>query len=363
LANEELNRILDYAVRQGASDIHLKIGSVPYYRKNGRLLLNKHQNTLSHQFFKDLQWEILDSDQRESLDQNRELDFAYSLQTVGRFRGNLFYQSNELALVLRYVPTAVKSIKDLSLPSVIEEIAMSKRGLILVTGATGSGKSTTMASMVQHINEHARVHIVTIEDPIEMMFEGKKAIINQRQIASDTTSFAAALRAALRQDPDVIMVGEIRDRDTMETALRAAETGHLVLGTLHTTNAQESISRVIHMFRPEEERILRLILAANLKAVVSMRLLRKKVGEERVPAVEVFRQTERTQDLIKDPSRSSDITHAMAEGRRAYGTQTFDQALYDLYTQGDITLDEATANASNVEDFMLKASGISQLGD
>ena len=222
MPNDELNRILDYAVRQGVSDVHLKTDAYPLYRKNGRLLFNQHQKRVEAGFFEEIRWNLLDSDQRQKLETNRELDFAYNLTRVGRFRGNLFYQSGNLALVLRYVPTVVQTIADLSLPDVLSKIALSKRGLVLVTGATGSGKSTTLAAMVQHINETSRVHVVTVEDPIEFIFEAKKAVINQRQVASDTPSFAAALHSALRQDPDVIMLGEIRDRETMETALRAA---------------------------------------------------------------------------------------------------------------------------------------------
>jgi twitching motility protein PilT len=282
---------------------------------------------------------------------------------LGRFRCNIFQQRGTVGLVLRVIPVKILSIRELMLPTVLEKIADERRGLILCTGTTGSGKSTTLAAMIDYINAHRTEHIMTVEDPIEFLHRDKKSIVNQREVEVDTKSFSQALRSALRQDPDVILVGEMRDYETIETALTAAETGHLVLSTLHTMDATETVNRIISVFPPHQQKQIRLQLAAVLKAVISLRLLPRADGLGRVPATEVLISTAYIRDCIENKEKTKLIKDAIAQGTSQYGMQTFDQSLYMLYKNGLITLDEALRRASNPDEFRLKLSGIQSTAD
>jgi twitching motility protein PilT len=288
---------------------------------------------------------------------------AYGVAGLGRFRVNVFQQRGNVGMVLRVIPTKIRTLEELLLPRVTDRICQEKRGMVLVTGTTGSGKSTTLAAMVDRINSTRTDHVITIEDPIEFLHRDKKGFVNQREVEVDTSSFDSALRAALRQDPDVILVGEMRDHETIQTALMAAETGHLVFSTLHTMDATETVQRIIAVFPPPEQKQIRLQLASTLKAVISQRLVRKADGIGRAPAVEVLVATEFIRDCIINPDKTRLIHDAISAGVSQYGMQTFDQSLYDLYTQGLITLEEALANSSNPDEFKLRIAGISNTAD
>ncbi len=358
----QLDVILQFAVRNGVSDVHLKPYRPPYFRKDGRLVTQKGAPNLSAELVDRFVEAVVPPARRAELASRGDLDTSYELAEVARFRVNVFRQRDRHALVFRVVPRVVKRIEELGLPPVVAKIAEEPRGLVLVTGATGSGKSTTMAAMVQHINATRATHIVTIEDPIEYVFEEQRAIINQREVGSDAETFARALRAALRQDPDVILVGEMRDVETIETALHAAETGHLVISTLHTIDAVETVHRIVAVFPPHQQRTVRLLVASVLSAVISQRLVRRKDGRGRVPAVEVLRSTELVRDILRDEGRLSELRDAMARGRETYGMQTFDQSLFDLYSNDLVSYDDALRESTNPSDFALKASGISGSG-
>jgi twitching motility protein PilT len=306
---------------------------------------------------------IMSSRQKEKFKNNYEIDIAYSVPGLGRFRCNIFQQRGTVGMVLRVIPVKILSIRELMLPVVLEKICEERRGLILCTGTTGSGKSTTLAAMIDYINAHRTEHIMTVEDPIEFLHRDKKSIVNQREIEVDTKSFSQALRSALRQDPDVILVGEMRDYETIETALTAAETGHLVLSTLHTMDATETVNRIISVFPPHQQKQIRLQLAAVLKAVVSLRLLPRADGLGRVPAAEVMISTGYIRDCIENKEKTKLIKDAIAAGTSQYGMQTFDQSLYLLYKNGLITLDEALRRASNPDEFRLKLQGIQSTSD
>src|SRR5437762_7789246 len=301
---------------------------------------------------------IMSSRQKEKFKNNYEIDIAYSVPGLGRFRCNIFQQRGTVGMVLRVIPVKILSIRELMLPVILEKIAEERRGLILCTGTTGSGKSPPLAAMIDYINAHRTEHSMTVEDPIEFLHRDKKSIVNQREIEVDTKSFSQALRSALRQDPDVILVGEMRDYETIETALTAAETGHLVLSTLHTLDATETINRIIAVFPPHQQKQVRLQLAAVLKAVVSMRLVPRADGQGRVPAVEVLRSTAYIRDCIENKDKTKLIRDAIAAGTSQYGMQTFDQSLYLLYKKDLITLDEALRRATNPDEFRLKIAGI-----
>ncbi len=288
---------------------------------------------------------------------------GYEVYGLGRFRVNVFQQRGKLRIALRIVPYQIKSLKELHLPSVVGNIAMEQRGLVLVTGTTGSGKSTTLATMIDIVNENRNCHIITIEDPIEFIHEDKKSIIDQREIGSDTSSFASALRVALRQDPDVILVGEMRDFETIETALTAAETGHLVMSTLHTVNATETITRVISVFPPYHQKQVRLQLAGVLKGVISQRLVPKADGTGRVPAVEILVSTARVRECIIEKDKTNEINDAINRGVTTYGMQSFDQSLMFLLQENLITYEEALKHCSNADDFALKVKGILATSD
>ncbi|MGB7350276.1 MAG: PilT/PilU family type 4a pilus ATPase, partial [Candidatus Acidiferrales bacterium] len=290
-------------------------------------------------------------------------DMAYGVAGLGRFRVNVFQQRGNVGMVLRVIPTKIRTIEELNLPPVIDKICEEQRGLVLVTGTTGSGKSTTLAAMIDRINSIRPEHIITIEDPIEYLHRDKKGFINQREVEVDTSTFSTALRAALRQDPDVVLVGEMRDLETISTALLAAETGHMVFSTLHTLDATETIQRIIAVFPPPEQKQIRLQMASTLKAVVSQRLVRKSDGVGRVPAVEVLISTGYIRDCIINPDKTRLIRDALAAGTSQYGMQTFDQSIFDLYTKNLITLDEALIRATNPDEFKLRIQGIRSAAD
>jgi twitching motility protein PilT len=305
----------------------------------------------------------MDAKQKEKFKTNLDLDIAYSVPGLGRFRVNIFQQRGTVGIVCRVIPIGIKTIRDLMLPPVLERIASEPRGLVLCTGTTGSGKSTTLAAMIDQINATRTEHIITVEDPIEFLHRDKKSIVNQREVGIDTRNFAAALRSALREDPDVILVGEMRDYETIETALLAAETGHLVLSTLHTLDATETITRIISVFPPHQQKQVRLQLAAVLRAVVSLRLLPKADGKGRVPAVEVMIATATIRDCVENKEKTKLIRDYIEQGFSQYGMQTFDQSLLFLFKNGHITLEEALRRATNPDDFRLKIAGVHSTSD
>jgi twitching motility protein PilT len=358
-----INDLLQAAVNAGASDLHLKVGSYPLMRVNGTLFTVSEQKRLERSDTETFAGALLTAELREKFHAVQEVDLAYSVPGLGRFRCNVFQQRGTIGLVLRVIPTRIRSIDELTLPPVLKTIASEERGLVLVTGTTGSGKSTTLAAMIEHINATRSAHIMTIEDPIEYLHRDHHSIVNQREVAVDTRSFSHALRSALRQDPDVILVGEMRDHETIETALLAAETGHLVFSTLHTVDATETINRIIAVFPPHQQRQVRIQLASILKAVISQRLLPRADGLGRVPAVEVMVSTAFIRDAIVDKDRTSLIHGAIAAGTSQYGMQTFDQSIFALYQLGLVTLEEALRWASNVDEFKLKVQGIATTSD
>jgi twitching motility protein PilT len=358
-----IDDLLKIAAQSGASDLHLKVGSYPMMRINGTLSVCSEEKRLDKADTEGMADAIFNDDQREKFRRAQEVDLAYSIPGVGRFRCNVFQQRGTVGLVLRVIPTRIKSIDELGLPPVLKRIAQEERGLVLVTGTTGSGKSTTLAAMMDHINTTRSTHIMTVEDPIEYLHRDHHSIVNQREVNVDTQSFSHALRSALRQDPDVILVGEMRDHETVETALLAAETGHLVFSTLHTLDATETVNRIIAVFPPHQQRQVRIQLASVLKGAIAQRLLPRADGLGRVPAVEVMIATAFIRDCIIDKDRTAQIHGAIASGTSQYGMQTFDQSIFSLYQQGFVTVDEALRWASNVDEFKLKIQGISTTAD
>jgi len=354
-------RILDILTRgstAGASDVHLKVGNHPILRVHGSLVSVTDYPVLTPAHTGALADEILSDAQKSKFEAHGELDFAYSVAGLARFRCNVFRQRGSVGMVLRVIRREIESFETLRLPPVIQQIADLERGLVLVTGTTTSGKSTTIAAMLDHINRTRRCHIITIEDPIEYLHRDHQAIVTQREVEIDTESFSTALRSALRQDPDVILVGEMRDPETIETALLAAETGHLVYSTLHTLDATETVNRIIGAFSPHHQTQVRLQLAGVLKAAISMRLLRRADGEGLVPGVEVMVSTPFVREAILNPDRTARIPEAIATGRHPYGMQTFDQSIYGLLQDGLVSYDEAVRFASNAEDFKLLVQGV-----
>ncbi len=344
-------------MQTGASDIHIKSGSPPLIRVDGHIQRIAKAPVLTKEVVSNMAWAIMTPAQRESFKRTPDLDMAYTVPGQGRFRVNVFRQRGRIGLVLRAIPSKVLTIDDLALPKVLKEIASEQRGLVLLTGATGSGKSTTLAAVIEHINQTVPHHILTIEDPVEFTFEDKRSIINQREVGTDSIDFQTALRAALRQDPDVILVGELRDVETMEIALMAAETGHLVLGTLHTINATEAIQRIVGFFEPHHQDQVRRNLAAVLVAVVSQRLVPRK-GGGRVAAIEVMRNVGAINECIGDSMRVREIPDLLTLGTAQYGTQSFDQSLYWSYQKGLVELGDLLRFASNPDDLQLRLSGI-----
>jgi len=359
----ELNDILKVAIKGGASDIHVKSGLPPMFRVDGALVPLKNGERVMPDQLQQMAFSIMNPVQRARFDENREADLAYGVPGLGRFRVNVFQQRGTIGIVFRVIPFGVKTIDQLHLPKVVETISRENRGLILVTGTTGSGKSTSLAAMIEQINSERTCHIMTIEDPIEFLVRDRRSVVNQREIGVDTHSFANALRAALRQDPDVILVGEMRDFETIETALTAAETGHLVMSTLHTLDATETINRIISVFPPYQQKQVRLQLATILKAVISQRLVPRADGKGRVPALEVLVSTAFVRELIADKDRTNEIPDAIAKGHTTYGMQTFDQSLMQHVRSGLVTYEEALKHVSNPDDFALRFRGIASTSD
>jgi len=359
----KINDLLKTAAHAGASDLHVKAGSQPFMRVGGELRPLADTPRLTQEDTLDMAFSIMSNRQKQHFKEASEVDIAYGVAGLGRFRVNIFQQRGTVGMVLRVIPDRMRSMTELSLPPVIERISDEQRGLILVTGTTGSGKSTTLAAMIDHINSTRGGHIVTIEDPIEFLHRDKRSFVTQREVDVDTRSFSEALRGALRQDPDVILVGEMRDHETIETALSAAETGHLVLSTLHTLDATETIRRIVSTFPPHLQKSVRIQLAGILKAVISMRLVRAARRAGRVPAVEVMVTTGLIRDYIVNEEKTSLIRDAIAAGTSQYGMQTFDQSLFNLYQSGLIPLDEALRGASNADEFRLRVAGIRSASD
>src|SRR5438270_5648147 len=358
-----VNDLLKIAVERGASDLHIKVGSYPMMRVRGELIPATEEKRLDHDDVVAISAAIMSTAQRQKYKEAQEIDLAYSIAGLGRFRCNIFQQRGTVGLVLRVIPMRIRTIDELGLPEVLKSVASEERGLVLVTGTTGSGKSTTLAAMLDHINQTRSAHVMTVEDPIEFLHRDNKAMVNQREVAVDTRSFAQALRSALRQDPDVILVGEMRDFETIETGLLAAETGHLVFSTLHTLDATETINRIIAVFPPHQQKQIRLQLASVLKAVISQRLLPRADGKGRCPAVEVMISTAFIRDCIVDKDKTHLIPGAIAAGTSQYGMQTFDQSIFALFSHGLVSYDEALRWASNVDEFKLKVQGIATTSD
>ncbi len=347
---EKLKFYLSGLIKHGGSDLHLKSGSVFRGRINGEMMPLSNE-VLTHEDGIQLAKEVLRSRFAELVDQ-KSVDFNFKLNEQYRFRGNMFFQTEGVSAVFRVIPVKIPSMDELKLPASIRKLTDLKRGLVLVTGPTGSGKSTTLASIIDEVNKTSRKHIITIEDPIEFVYKDKQSLVNQRAIGQDALDFSTALRAALREDPDIILVGEMRDMETIETAMHAAETGHLVLSTLHTLDAKDTINRIIGMFPGNEQNKIRMSLAATLQGVLSQRLVKTKDGK-RAAAIEILFRNARIESLIAD-GRDSEITDAIAEGKDIYGMQTFDQALLDLYSRGLIDENEALVNASNRGDLKMQ---------
>jgi twitching motility protein PilT len=358
-----VNDLLRIAVDHGASDLHLKVGSFPMMRVRGSLLPINHDARLEHDEVVAMSASIMSAAQRQKFKESQEVDLAYSVAGMGRFRVNIFHQRGTVGMVLRVIPVTIRTIDELGLPQVLRRIASEERGLVLVTGTTGSGKSTTLAALIDYINKERCAHVMTVEDPIEFLHKDNNSIVNQREVSVDTRSFAQALRSALRQDPDVILVGEMRDFETIETGLLAAETGHLVFSTLHTLDATETINRIITVFPPHQQKQVRLQLASVLKAVISQRLMPRADGHGRAPAVEVMINTPFIRDCIVDKEKTHLINGAIASGTSQYGMQTFDQSIFGLLRQGLVSYDEALRWASNVDEFKLRVQGISTTAD
>lgn len=360
--SQTFDRVLSAARQLGASDVHLKSGLPPIFRIKGELRTVRDVPPLSQDAIAQFASAIMSEQQRQTFDEVMDADLAYSTPDGVRYRVNAFKQRGAVGMVLRLIPPEVPPFEALQLPKVVLDLAENARGMILVTGVTGSGKSTTLAAMVDYINRTHAYHIVTVEDPIEYTFRDKRSVINQREVGFDTLSFARALRAALRQDPDVILVGECRDIETMEIALTAAETGHLVLSTLHTADAGETINRVISMFPTHKQMQARLALATVLRGVISQRLLPRADGKGMVPAVEIMVTTERIREMIEDPMRTRELNDAISQGEHPYGMMTFDQCLAKLVRSKLVTYDEAAANSSSPADFALVFRGVSSGG-
>jgi twitching motility protein PilT len=327
-------------------------------RVDGELVPISEQPRITAEDMLNMAFSMMSNRQKQKFKESAELDMAYGVAGLGRFRVNVFQQRGNVGIVLRVIPTKIRALDELHLPPVIEKICEEGRGMVLVTGITGSGKSTTLAAMVDRINSTEPVHIMTIEDPIEFLHRDKKGFVNQREVEVDTPSFGSALRASLRQDPDCILVGEMRDLETISTALHAAETGHMVFSTLHTLDAVETINRIISVFPPPEQKQVRMQLAATLKAVISQRLVKRSDGLGRVPAVEILISTAYVREAIITPEKTRTIREAIAAGGSQYGMQTFDQSLYHLMQQGLVDYQTALSNASNPDDFKLRVQGI-----
>lgn len=358
-----INDLLKLAVERKASDLHLKVGGHPMARIDGDLTPMSELKRLMQEDTISMAFSIMNARQKQRFKEDLDIDLAYSVPGLGRFRCNIFQQRGAVGMVLRVIPARIKSIHELLLPKILGTIAEERRGMVLCTGTTGSGKSTTLAAIIDHINANRNEHIITIEDPIEFLHRDKKSLVNQREIDVDTRGFASALRAAMRQDPDVVLVGEMRDHETIETALHAAETGHLVFSTLHTLDATETVNRIISVFPPHHQKQIRIQLGQVLKAIVSLRLVPRADGQGRVPAAEVMIVTPYIRDCIENKEKTKYIREQIALGTSQYGMQTFDQSLYFLYKEGLITVDEALKRATNPDEFKLKLQGVQFTAD
>jgi twitching motility protein PilT len=363
----DIDTALTYMVEREGSDLHVKVDSPPVARVHGDLWALKDAGNLSPSDTEQALRQIADEDHLKEFQEGGEVDFSYELKGVSRFRVNAFRQRGAISIALRAIPFSVRTIDDLGLPEVVRRLAEEPRGIILLTGTTGSGKSTTLAAMIDHINSTRARHIVTMEDPIEYLHRDKLSIINQREVGSDTQGFPQAMRRVLRQDPDVILIGEMRDEETVRTALSAAETGHLVMSTIHTLDASETVNRIIDFFPPHLQQQARVMLASTLKGAISQRLIPRIDREGRVAVSEVMVVTGRIQDLILNPEETGRITEVISEGD-FYGMQTFDQALLGYVTQGIVSEEVAMETASSPHDFKLmlaakgqRASGIEQV--
>jgi twitching motility protein PilT len=363
----EIDAALRTLIEREGSDLHIKVSSPPIIRQHGELVPLEGYEPLGGEDTEKAFHDIAEVRSLTEFEEEGEADFSYSIAGLARFRVNAFKQRGSISIVCRAIPFDVRSIEDLGLPDVVRKLAEEQRGIVLVTGTTGSGKSTTLAAMIDHINQTRPRHIVTLEDPIEYLHKDKRSIVNQREVGADTTSFARAMRRVLRQDPDVILVGEMRDEETVRTALSAAETGHLVLSTVHTLDATETINRLVDFFPPHLQHQARVMLAATLKGAIAQRLVPDVTGNGRVPASEVLVVTGRVQDLILNPDETGKITEVIAEGEY-YGMRTFDQALLTYVMEGKVTEEVALDYASSPHDFKLmlaaggqRASGIEQL--
>ena len=359
----DLNEILTIAVKARGSDIHIKTGLPPIVRIDGKLHPIPNAQRLSPEIVGGMAASMMNDRQKRIFEENSEVDLAYAVPGLGRFRVSCYRQRGTVAMVFRAISVKIPSLEELNLPPALKKLCQEERGLILITGTTGSGKSSTLAAMIDYINNSRTCNIITIEDPVEFLHRDNKSIISQREVGTDTPTFATALKGALRQDPDVILVGEMRDYETVETAMTAAETGHLVMSTLHTMDAQETINRIIGVFPPYHQRQVRIQLAGIIKGIVSQRLVPRADGKGRVPAVEVLLGTARVRECIDDKDKTKQIRDAIAQGFVSYGMQTFDQSLMKLLTSKLITYEEALRQCSNPDDFALKVSGISSTSD
>jgi twitching motility protein PilT len=359
----ELPDLLKVAVERKASDLHLKVGSPPVLRIDDQLVPLLEMPRLGQDAVVTMAASVMNAKQRERFKERCEIDLAYSVPGLGRFRANVFQQRGTVGIVMRIIPIKIQSIAELNLPPVLEKIAMEPRGLILVTGTTGAGKTSTLAAMIDHINSNRSGHVLTIEDPIEYLHRDKKCLVNQREVGVDTPSFSEALRSALRQNPDIILVGEMRDYETIYTAILAAETGHLVMSTLHTLDATETVNRVISVFPPYQQKQMRLQLGAVLKGIIAQRLIPRADGKGRVPAVEVCIATATVRECVIDPDKTRKLHEVIAASVSQYGMQTFDQSLMSLYTRGLISYEEALLWCTNPDDFALRVRGIESTAD
>ena len=355
-----MEKIIKAAVDRGASDLHIKAGDVFRARIHGELVALTKQ-ALSPEQTKAIALHLMSNeDDKARIDKLLDYDCSWAATGIGRFRVNIMKQRGSFSIIMRVIPWEVPTFDQLGLPPVLARIASAERGMVLVTGVTGSGKSSTMAALIKYINERENRHILTLENPIEFLHRDVKSSVTQREVGSDTSDFKMGLRAALRQDPDVIMIGEMRDAETVDTAIKAAETGHLLMSTLHTPDAQSTILRIVAMFPPEEQDIIRIRLAESLYAVISQRLLPKKTGKGRAVAAEIMINTPSIKDLILEGTRIGEIRDFIASGREQYGMQTFDQCLADLVKAGEVTFDTAKAAATNPSDFELQMRMFSQ---
>jgi twitching motility protein PilT len=354
--------VLQQLIQLGGSDLHLKVGRPPTLRLHGELKALD-VPPLRPEDLKVLAEQLMTPRQVKEFAEHKEADFAIGVPGVGRFRCNVYQQRGSLAYAMRAIPYKVSTIGELSLPKVLEEIALRPRGLVLVTGITGSGKSTALAAMIQHVNEHRKANVITIEDPIEFLHRDLNCHVNQREIGTDTGSFGQALRRVLRQDPDVILVGEIRDLETLDTALKAADTGHLVFSTLHTTDATQTINRILSFYPPHQQNEVRFMLASSLQAVISLRLVPRADKPGRVPAAEILINTAAVRDQIRDMSSTLNIPDLIKEGTVQYGMQSFDQSLMSWYSQGVISYESALFYATNASEFALRVQGVAGTSD